>query len=46
LFSHEVLVTAGDTGNGTEEEVAYCFTKKVGQELRPNFLSVVDDPTV
>jgi TldD protein len=46
VFFHEVLGHRMEGHRQRDEEEGQTFTKKVGQEVLPKFLSVVDDPTV
>src|SRR5882757_3429831 len=46
VFFHEVLWQRIEGHRQRDEEEGQTFTKKVGQEVLPKFLSVVDDPTV
>ena len=46
VFFHEVLGHRLEGHRQRDEEEGQTFTKKVGQEVLPKFLSVVDDPTV
>ena len=45
VFFHEVLGHRLEGHRQRDEEEGQTFTKKVGQEVLPKFLSVVDDPT-
>ncbi|MDP9147624.1 MAG: metallopeptidase TldD-related protein [Acidobacteriota bacterium] len=45
VFFHEVLGHRLEGHRQKDEEEGQTFTKKIGQEVLPNFLSVVDDPT-
>ncbi len=45
VFFHEVLGHRLEGHRQKDEEEGQTFTKKMGQEVLPNFLSVVDDPT-
>jgi TldD protein len=46
VFFHEVLGHRLEGHRQRDEEEGQTFTKKVGQEVLPRFLSVVDDPTI
>src|SRR5580704_6624404 len=46
VFFHEVLGHRLEGHRQKDEEEGQTFTKKVGQEVLPTFLSVTDDPTV
>jgi TldD protein len=46
VFFHEVLGHRLEGHRQRDEDEGQTFTKKVGQEVLPKFLSVVDDPTV
>jgi TldD protein len=46
VFFHEVLGHRMEGHRQRDEEEGQTFTKKVGQEVLPKFLSVVDDPTL
>jgi predicted Zn-dependent protease len=46
VFFHEVLGHRLEGQRQRGEEEGQTFTKDVGKEVLPNFLSVVDDPTV
>ena len=46
VFFHEVLGHRMEGHRQRDEEEGQTFTKKVGLEVLPKFLSVVDDPTV
>jgi TldD protein len=46
VFFHEVLGHRMEGHRQRDEEEGQTFTKKVGQEVLPKFLTVVDDPTV
>jgi TldD protein len=46
VFFHEVLGHRLEGHRQRDEEEGQTFTKKVGQQVLPAFLSVVDDPTV
>ncbi len=46
VFFHEVLGHRLEGHRQRDEEEGQTFTKKVGQEVLPKFLSVVDDPTL
>ncbi|HSC44292.1 MAG TPA: metallopeptidase TldD-related protein [Candidatus Acidoferrum sp.] len=45
VFFHEVLGHRLEGHRQRDEEEGQTFTKKVGQEVIPKFLSIVDDPT-
>jgi len=45
VFFHEVLGHRLEGHRQRDEDEGQTFTKKVGQEVLPKFLSVVDDPT-
>jgi TldD protein len=45
VFFHEVLGHRLEGHRQKDEEEGQTFTKKVGQEVLPKFLSVIDDPT-
>ncbi len=45
VFFHEVLGHRMEGHRQRDEEEGQTFTKKVGQQVLPSFLSVVDDPT-
>jgi predicted Zn-dependent protease len=45
VFFHEVLGHRMEGHRQKDEEEGQTFTKKVGQQVLPTFLSVVDDPT-
>ena len=45
VFFHEVLGHRLEGHRQRDEDEGQTFTKKVGQEVLPRFLSVVDDPT-
>jgi TldD protein len=45
VFFHEVLGHRLEGHRQRDEEEGQTFTKKVGQEVLPKFLSVADDPT-
>ena len=45
VFFHEVLGHRLEGHRQRDEEEGQTFTKKIGQEVLPNFLSVIDDPT-
>ncbi len=45
VFFHEVLGHRLEGHRQRDEEEGQTFTKKVGQEVLPKFLTVVDDPT-
>ncbi len=46
VFFHEVLGHRMEGHRQRDEEEGQTFTKKVGQQVLPTFLSVVDDPTL
>jgi TldD protein len=46
VFFHEVLGHRLEGHRQRDEEEGQTFTKKIGQEVLPKFLSVVDDPTI
>jgi len=46
VFFHEVLGHRLEGHRQRDEEEGQTFTKKVGQEVLPKFLSVIDDPTL
>ena len=46
VFFHEVLGHRMEGHRQKDEEEGQTFTKKVGQEVLPKFLSVTDDPTL
>jgi TldD protein len=46
VFFHEVLGHRLEGHRQRDEEEGQTFTKKVGQEVLPKFLSVTDDPTM
>jgi len=46
VFFHEVLGHRMEGHRQRDEEEGQTFTKKVGQEVLPKFLSVADDPTI
>jgi TldD protein len=46
VFFHEVLGHRLEGHRQRDEDEGQTFTKKVGQEVLPSFLSVVDDPTL
>ena len=46
VFFHEVLGHRLEGHRQRDEEEGQTFTKKVGQEVLPAFLSVADDPTI
>src|SRR6266446_4529948 len=46
VFFHEVLGHRMEGHRQRDEEEGQTFTKKVGKEVLPKFLSVVDDPTI
>ena len=46
VFFHEVLGHRLEGHRQKDEEEGQTFTKKIGQEVLPKFLSVTDDPTV
>ena len=45
VFFHEVLGHRLEGHRQKDEDEGQTFTKKVGQEVLPKFLSVADDPT-
>ena len=45
VFFHEVLGHRLEGHRQRDEDEGQTFTKKVGQEVLPKFLSVADDPT-
>jgi len=45
VFFHEVLGHRLEGHRQRDEEEGQTFTKKIGQEVLPKFLSVIDDPT-
>jgi len=45
VFFHEVLGHRLEGHRQKDEEEGQTFTKKIGQEVLPKFLSVTDDPT-
>ena len=45
VFFHEVLGHRLEGHRQRDEEEGQTFTKKIGQEVLPRFLSVIDDPT-
>jgi predicted Zn-dependent protease len=45
VFFHEVLGHRLEGHRQRDEEEGQTFTKKIGQEVLPKFLSVTDDPT-
>jgi len=45
VFFHEVLGHRLEGHRQRDEEEGQTFTKKVGQDVLPKFLSVIDDPT-
>jgi predicted Zn-dependent protease len=45
VFFHEVLGHRLEGHRQRDEDEGQTFTKKVGQEVLPRFLSIVDDPT-
>jgi TldD protein len=45
VFFHEVLGHRMEGHRQRDEDEGQTFTKKVGQEVLPKFLSIVDDPT-
>ena len=45
VFFHEVLGHRLEGHRQRDEEEGQTFTKKIGQEVLPKFLSVMDDPT-
>jgi TldD protein len=46
VFFHEVLGHRLEGHRQKDEEEGQTFTKKIGQEVLPTFLSVSDDPTI
>ena len=46
VFFHEVLGHRLEGHRQRDEDEGQTFTKKVGQEVIPKFLSIVDDPTI
>jgi len=46
VFFHEVLGHRLEGHRQRDEEEGQTFTKKIGQEVLPKFLSVIDDPTL
>ena len=46
VFFHEVLGHRLEGHRQRDEEEGQTFTKKIGQEVLPRFLSVMDDPTI
>src|SRR5580692_213724 len=46
VFFHEVLGHRMEGHRQKDEDEGQTFTKKVGQEVLPKFLSVTDDPTM
>lgn len=46
VFFHEVLGHRLEGHRQRDEEEGQTFTKKVGEEVLPKFLTVVDDPTL
>ena len=46
VFFHEVLGHRLEGHRQKDEEEGQTFTKKIGQEVLPKFLSVADDPTL
>jgi TldD protein len=46
VFFHEVLGHRLEGHRQRDEDEGQTFTKKVGQEILPTFLSVTDDPTL
>lgn len=46
VFFHEVLGHRLEGHRQRDEEEGQTFTKKVGQQVLPTFLSVADDPTI
>ena len=46
VFFHEVLGHRLEGHRQRDEEEGQTFTKKVGQQVLPSFLTVVDDPTM
>jgi TldD protein len=45
VFFHEVLGHRLEGHRQRDQEEGQTFTKKIGQEVLPKFLSVIDDPT-
>src|SRR5437660_10900176 len=45
VFFHEVLGHRLEGHRQKDEDEGQTFTKKIGQEVLPKFLSVADDPT-
>jgi TldD protein len=45
VFFHEVLGHRLEGHRQRDEEEGQTFTKKIGQEVLPKFLTVIDDPT-
>ena len=46
VFFHEVLGHRLEGHRQKDEDEGQTFTKKIGQEVLPKFLSVTDDPTI
>jgi len=46
VFFHEVLGHRLEGHRQRDEDEGQTFTKKVGQEVLPKFLSIADDPTI
>jgi TldD protein len=46
VFFHEVLGHRLEGHRQRDEDEGQTFTKKVGQEVLPKFLSIIDDPTI
>ena len=46
VFFHEVLGHRLEGHRQKDEDEGQTFTKKIGQEVLPKFLSVADDPTI
>jgi TldD protein len=46
VFFHEVLGHRLEGHRQRDEDEGQTFTKKIGQEVLPKFLSVADDPTI
>jgi predicted Zn-dependent protease len=46
VFFHEVLGHRLEGHRQRDEDEGQTFTKKIGQEVIPKFLSIVDDPTI
>jgi predicted Zn-dependent protease len=46
VFFHEVLGHRLEGHRQRDEEEGQTFTKKVGQQVLPTFLSIADDPTI